>query len=673
MTAPVAPDTAQKDRPALLPFNEAPIPAALRELSRWAPWRAAWSEKRGKWDKIPQRADRPEYGLSTAKPDQWFPFTQAFATFSKSGGELAGLGYLMTGPHGVVGTDLDNCRVNGEPLPWAAEIITRLNSYTEVSPSGNGYRVFGLGSVAQDWNNHDVGIEVYGGNEARFLTVTGAWVEGTPKDLRPLDAAALDDLAKRYAKERRKAEVIDLSIPDILDELLLPPLASLSLPDRSARFLTTGEYDTDRSGALHGAGVALYSAGLDDDTAFSILANSPHAMEVALDHRRQDHDRALMYLWREHCCKAKAKAKAATATADDFEDISGDVPANAPGRAGSGLRLLSMAELRAMPPVRWRVRGVLPETEVAALAGASGSGKTFLALHLAGCIATGSEFMGYQVKQAPVAYVVLEGAGGFRSRALAWETKHQVLPECFHTLMGNFDLRKPAVVAALADQLKAAGYRDGVLILDTLAQATPGADENSSEGMGHALAGSRRLQALLGGLVLVVHHHGKDTAKGMRGWSGLHGAMDAVIEVLRDGDSRSWTTTKAKDGEDGKAHPFRLEQVLLGLDDEGEAVTSCVALPGGAGVQYQVAAPRGPNQKLAMTAIKDLLERAPDSGDWPDDVPDGQTAIRLEVANEAVRDRLTCAADQRGRSAALALNGLVDRGCVTLQGGWLWL
>jgi len=666
-----APDTAQKDRPALLSFNEAPIPAALREFSRWAPWRAAWSEKRGKWDKIPQRADRPEYGLSTAKPDQWFPFIQAFATFSKSGGELAGLGYLMTGPHGVVGTDLDNCRVNGEPLPWAAEIITRLNSYTEVSPSGNGYRVFGRGSVAQDWNNHEVGIEVYGGHAPRFLTVTGAWVEGTPKDLRALDAAVLEDLAKRYAREKPDTPALDTHMPEVLDELLLPPLASLRLPDKSARFLATGEHDTDRSGALHGAGVALYSAGLADDVVFSILAGNEHSMEVALDHRRQDHDRALMYLWREHCCKAKAKA--ATATADDFEDISGGAPADSPRRPRGGLHVLSMSELRALPPLRWRVRGMLPETEVAALAGAPGTGKTFLGFHLGGCIATGADFMGYQVKQAPVAYVVLEGAGGFRNRALAWELRHQALPGCFYTVMGNFDLRKPEAVKALADQLKDVGYRDGVLILDTLAQATPGASENDSKDMGEALAGLRRLQALLGGMALVVHHHGKDTAKGMRGWSGLHGAMDAVIEVLRDGDSRSWTTTKAKDGEDGKTHPFRLEVVQVGTDEDGDPETSCVVVPGGASVRHQVPTPGGKNQRIALDTVKALLAGAEYSEAWPDDVPDEQTAVRMDDAKEAIRGKLTCAEDQRGRSAAAALAGLIDKGCLKAKRGWLWL
>lgn len=302
----------------LLPFDGTHIPEQLIKETRWAPWRALWNAKRGKWDKIPHRADNPEYGISTARPGQWFAYEKALAAFQR-GGRFAGVGYCMTGPHGVVGVDLDGCVTsNGRIAPWAREVIDALGSYTEISPSGTGLRIMGLGEVATDWNNHEVGIEVYGGNEARFLTITGRHVEGTATELVALPAEALAGLAKRYAREKRKAEVIDLNIPDVLDEILLPEVGGLSLPDRVEQFLLTGECDGDRSGLVHAAGVALYAAGLGDEEVFSVLATNDYAMAVALDHRRQDHDRALLYLWREHCCKAKVKAQDAVASPEEF-------------------------------------------------------------------------------------------------------------------------------------------------------------------------------------------------------------------------------------------------------------------------------------------------------------------------------------------------------------------
>ena len=337
----------------------------------------------------------------------------------------------------------------------------------------------------------------------------------------------------------------------------------------------------------------------------------------------------------------------------------------------SGLRLMTLSELMSQPPLKWRVKGVIPETGVAALAGVSGSGKSFLALDLAGSIAVGGEFMGYATKQAPVAYVVLEGAGGFRNRVAAWQEINGPMPECFYPLLGNFDLRSKTDVTELARMLLEAGFKNGVLIIDTLAQAMPGADENSSEGMGLALAGVKHLQQLVGGVVLLVHHHGKDTTKGMRGWSGLHGAMDAVIEVFRVNDQRSWKTSKSKDGADGTTHSFRLETMNVGIDEDGGTVTSCIVAAESSGTA-SIPTPRGKNQRLALSVLSELLDNA-DPGDWPAEVPTGQNAILKDDLCKEVALRLTCQLNQRRRNALTAIHGLEESGTVCSARGWIWI
>ncbi|NCV41467.1 MAG: hypothetical protein EBW11_13095, partial [Betaproteobacteria bacterium] len=169
-------------------------------IDRWSPWKAVWNAKRKKYDKIPQLASNPDYGLSTAKPDKWVSFDAAAAALSHN--KSAGLGFVMTGLKGIVAIDLDNCLDQS----WALDIITQVNSYTELSPSGQGYRIFLHGDLEVDWTNHDQGIEVYGGNEARFLTVTGAALVNSPADLVRVAPGVLADLFTRYAKEKRKAE-----------------------------------------------------------------------------------------------------------------------------------------------------------------------------------------------------------------------------------------------------------------------------------------------------------------------------------------------------------------------------------------------------------------------------------------------------------------------------------
>ena len=314
--------------PPLLPFDAkaACIPTALKSRKRWAPWKGVWDEKRHKYDKIPLKAATPTVGLSTAKPGQWSSFEEALASYNSNASTLSGVGYCMTGPHGVVGVDLDDCVVDGQPAAWAQDIITALGSYAETSPSGRGYRIMGFGSVVNDWTNHDIGIEVYGGHAARFLTITGLHHPSCVTDLRPLDPFVLDDLAQKYGANSKAPDVIELPAPMVLDDLLLQDVGKLALPDGVKRFLLNGELNSkDRSGVLHAAGVSLYALGLDDQTVFSLLVSNRFAMEVALDHRHQDVRRAQMYLWREHCQKAKPKAANAVATPDEFELITTEV------------------------------------------------------------------------------------------------------------------------------------------------------------------------------------------------------------------------------------------------------------------------------------------------------------------------------------------------------------
>lgn len=333
-------------------------------------------------------------------------------------------------------------------------------------------------------------------------------------------------------------------------------------------------------------------------------------------------------------------------------------------------RLLGSSELRSLPPLEWRVRGVLPAQGLASFFGPSASGKSFLVLDAAAAIADGAPWFGYRVKLAPVVYCALEGEAGFRLRVAAWEQANgRALPAGLKLVLQPFKLTQPQDVADLASAVLSAG--DGaVTILDTLNRAAPEADENSSADMGRILEGAKALQRLTSGLVVLVHHTGKNAAMGLRGHSSLHAALDAEVEVTREGDRREWKVAKAKDGEDGAGHPFRLQVVDLPPEAEGDPVTSCVVRADDSVAQVQrVKLPQGGNQRIALDALRPLFIGNYGKGGAPGMRP----CLELEAAVSAAASRLTCASDRRAERARDAVTGLVARGVLGCGEGWLWM
>jgi hypothetical protein len=244
---------------------------------------------------------------------------------------------------------------------------------------------------------------------------------------------------------------------------------------------------------------------------------------------------------------------------------------------GPRYKLLTGADLEAMPAIRWRVKGILPTTGIASIYGPSMSGKSFLAFDLACAIAEGSEWFGARVAQAPVVYICLEGEAGYKLRAQAWQQRHgRPIPTALRFVLQPFALTSAADVIELTATITETLPEGGASIVDTLNRAAPGMDENSSKDMSNVIEASKVMARRTGGLVVLVAHTGKDAAKGLRGHSSLIAALDAAIEVTRDGEARTWSTAKVKDGKDDTTHGFKLDVEQLGFDEDGDQITSCV-------------------------------------------------------------------------------------------------
>jgi hypothetical protein len=195
--------------------------------------------------------------------------------------------------------------------------------------------------------------------------------------------------------------------------------------------------------------------------------------------------------------------------------------------------------------------------------------------------------------------------------------------------------------------------------------------------MGAIIAAAKDLQAKLGGLVLLVHHSGKDATKGLRGHSSLHAALDAAIEVMR-GDGRwDWRIAKSKDGDDSKAHPFKLEAVEIGEHDDGEPITSCVVVADETPTELRrPRIPQSGNQRIAWDALGELLRQAGDGRpkDAPDSLPVGRPSVTVESAAATIENRLVDIEPKRRKERAKkALTDLHAKHVIRIDGGIVWI
>jgi len=144
------------------------FPAEMIELPQWVPYSLRWSEKTGKFDKIPMNPNTG-YNAKSNKSETWGSFEIAVKRALNR--KLGGVGFVFSKDDPFVGIDLDKCiSDDGDVESWATEIIAELNSYTELSPSRKGYHIIGRGQLPPRGRRKDR-IEMYDSN--RFFTVTG--------------------------------------------------------------------------------------------------------------------------------------------------------------------------------------------------------------------------------------------------------------------------------------------------------------------------------------------------------------------------------------------------------------------------------------------------------------------------------------------------------------------
>lgn len=538
--------------------------------------------------------------------------------------------------NGLLGIDLDNCLDpdTGKTAPWAKRVIDHFDTYCERSPSGRGYKLFmrcseserkrilnALGRKPDGQQIHGrnfkhkadggkaPGIEAYAGE--RYFTVTD--------DIRP---GSPETLALVTADEFLWA--IDVAGPEFMGSAKSDPTGETE----------SGFQDESQSGI--GWRMAVEAARNGD--------SFEDYLEQLAD--REDVDR-----WRDDTRQVDRAYANAIAKADKerdeliskFDDL-GPLPVSN-RKKFAALRLHRMSELDSMPEPVELIQDVLFQEQLSAIIGQPSVGKSFTAIDMGMHIATGRHWQEKEVEQGGVVFIALEGVHGFRKRLKAWCKKHKIkdldtLPVA--VIDGTLNLREGKesrkwIIEQIAQLKFEWGIPIRLIVIDTLNRAMAGGNESASEDMGALIAGLDQIRSATKAHAMVLHHPGKDEAKGARGHSSLLGALDTEIMITSQGRKRVMEITKQKEGEDGARFTFELEKITLDyVDRRGNPVTSAVAMPYGSS-GFEDLTEFDPRQGAALTILRGMFKRAKEVARLMGDDP-ASVGVELEDWRAQLRE-----------------------------------
>ena len=581
-------------------------PSALRELQGWLIWRYETQAGSDKQLKVPYYADGGRrYGQQGAPEDRAKLTSFAAACTAAARKGFTGVGLAMLPDWNITALDFDKCVDAAGRLPEEVKAVVG-RTYAEFSPSGFGVRAFVRGNLGNHKSLAEpgrFGFETFNSNG--FVTFTGNMLPHI--DLCGLEDTIADaDNHVRALCESRFGRSSPTPAMDNDDPWAgLEPKLGLSV-EQMQGLLAGLDPDMGRDEWIR-VGMALHHETEGDDTGFDLWNDwsenggkypSEEALRGQWDSftrrmgpgRRQITMASVLKMAKEAGVALPRPTGAATAedlkavAAETAEKISalppGEGVCTPTGFAGK-YPVYSAENLAQRDPTGWLIKGVLPDADMGVLFGASGSGKSFAALDMAGAIARGVDWRGRRVRPGRVIIIAAEGGGGYGKRIKAYCQHHMIEMRNLNigviTAAPNF-LESEDISEVVASITAAGGA--SLLIVDTFAQVTPGANENAGEDMGLALKNARSLREATGAMCLLIHHAGKDASKGARGWSGIKAAADVEIEVTRDETSpvREMRTSKMKDGDDNLRWGFKLDIVDVGIDGDGDVVTSCVVI-----------------------------------------------------------------------------------------------
>ncbi|MES9950055.1 MAG: AAA family ATPase [Candidatus Thiodiazotropha sp.] len=519
------------DTYAKLSLNKSGVPDELKDHDRWVVYKLMPRKgKPGEYDKIPYQPEHLDRRASSNNFSHFSTYQRASAAYDS--GLFDGIGFVITDLDGFVVVDLDNC-INpqtGEKSINAVEIHDRLPGYWERSPSGKGYRGIFKGDLpGPDFCNKPKGVELYGGGSARFFTVTGQKLEDSSTELTEVDPGNLQQVYGRYKTQSIEIHDFNCPKPELLPAGELPEI-STKIPPGVADQLDTGLEEEDRSRQLQGIAKSLYKAGFDDQQVLSILAENPGSIAVALDHRRDDRGKALIYLWRHHCLPARIHRI-------KFESFG----------AKTIDRNLKPFDI---PPRVFLLGQIIQKGLLGSIVAPGGTSKSSLSLAMAVAVATGKGITGHSVHTQGNTWVINneESEDELQRRLMAICQRFAIPWESLEgRLFMNSGFIDPYLLARKTDQgVTATPMVDHLikeilksnitlLVLDPFV-SVHSVPENSNEEQQQVINVIRRIAGETGCAVLMIHHTKKTggDSEAHAGVADNSRGASAVVAALRN-------------------------------------------------------------------------------------------------------------------------------------------
>jgi hypothetical protein len=310
---------------------------------------------------------------------------------------------------------------------------------------------------------------------------------------------------------------------------------------------------------------------------------------------------------------------------DIAKEFEPDPAADKPGKEAKPIKTVNIESWDDIQdePVEWLIHGVLPVKAFAALYGPPGSFKSFIALDMAEAIATGRPWMGNPIeRQGAVLYLCGEGFGGMGARIKACQIHHKTPKGApIYVIRHQLNLRSSAedfnaLMIAIVALVEKTGMEFQLMVVDTLARAFGGGNENDSDAMGSFITTMGKIQEFLNCALMVLHHSGKDLAKGLRGHSSLLGAVDTQLEILRFEEQAKGviSLTKQKDGEDGIRFGFEMVEIEISGSSLGFDPVVSLAVQASDEAANQASksgksnSGAGKNQRLEMSCLENIVK-----------------------------------------------------------------
>jgi len=306
-----------------------------------------------------------------------------------------------------------------------------------------------------------------------------------------------------------------------------------------------------------------------------------------------------------------------------------------------------------IPANSWLIRNYFEKDTVSLIYGKPGCGKSFLAIDIACCVATGTEYHGNKTEQGAVFYIAGEGYNGLRKRFRAWQDHYNTSIENAPLYVSErateiYDKDHVVVLKkAITEREQECGQKPTLIIIDTLARNFGPGDENSTGDMSTFIKNVDTIRKQWCASIMIVHHVGHGDDKRARGSSALKGALDHEysIEKPQNTNSVSMKCSKSKDCVDPLPLNFELKTVELPFKDDLDNPMTSAVLKYISNIHIKPPRTLRPQTQAALDVLEYLIENEGKEIDVPE-FKAKQNAVKLSDFREQLKTSDFCDTDK---------------------------